>query len=129
MNKFQTNYELFEVEPVKMDDELITEQTGYRTTKEIVEGMVMAGERLSDYRHGELDNFDEEYDEKQEPAQVYENDPVELENAVQRNVMRYRGKKKEVSDAQTDKVLEKDGKTDEKVGKADAEKPDVPVQE
>jgi hypothetical protein len=83
---------------VEVSQELITEQTGYRTTKEIVEGMIQAGRQLSDYRHGLLDNFDEEYDESQECGLVYENDPVELQNAVERNVMRMRGKKTEVTE-------------------------------
>jgi hypothetical protein len=121
--KFQSNYDHEIFEPVEVDDELITEQTGYRTTKEIVEGMVMAGQRLSDYRHGILDNFDEDYDDEQDPAVVYENDPVELKDAVQRNVMRYRGKKKEVPDVEEETEgdeMQQQGEVSKK--KADVEK-------
>ena len=95
---FQTNYKHNEFPAVEVSDELITEQTGYRSTKEIVEGMVLAGQRLSDYRHGMLDNFDEEYDESQEPAYPYEVDPVDIQDAVERRQVRYRTQKEEVSD-------------------------------
>ena len=60
--------------------------------------MVLAGQRLSDYRHGVLDNFDEEYDESQEAGLVYENDPVDLQSAVERRYMRYRAQKGDVSE-------------------------------
>jgi len=107
---FQTNYAKKEYAPVPMSKELITEQTGYRTTKEIVEGMVLAGQRLSDYRHGMLDNFDEEYDESQEANEVYMDDPVDIQNAVERNVMRFRGEKKEVSDEPSNEGVKGDSK-------------------
>jgi hypothetical protein len=98
---FQTNYNLFEkyFEPVEVSQEVITEQTGFRSTKEIVESMVMAGQRLSDYRHGILDNYAEDYDEEQEAGVAYERDPVDLADAVQSRQMRFRVGKKEVMDA------------------------------
>ena len=120
--KFRTNYCKEPDAPIRMSEELITEQTGYRTTKEIVEGMVLAGQRLSDYRHGILDNFDEEYDETQDTAVVYEKDPVDLQNLLEARHVRYRGEKKEVSDNLTENVEEKEepkevkpeGETEEK---------------
>ena len=95
---FQTNYKRMDFMPVIMSSELITEQTGYRSTKEIVEGMVLAGQRLSDYRHGILDNMDEEYDEEQEAASPYENDPVDLQSAVEQSVMRFKAENKGVNE-------------------------------
>ena len=90
---FKTHYNYKIVKPVKMSDLLITEQTGYRTTKEIVEGMTLAGQRLNDYRHGMLDNYDEEYDESQEAETPYEVDPVVLGEKVLRR-MRYKNENK-----------------------------------
>lgn len=84
--KFHYNYE--REAPPKMSDELITEQTGYRTTKQIVEGMLLAGERLNDYRHSELDNYDED-DDDLEARFAYERDRVEELESIQRTI-RYR---------------------------------------
>jgi len=66
---------------VVMDDEEIAEQTGYRSTKEIVESMMLAGQRLEDYRAGLLDQMDEE-DDNQLMISPYEQDPVDIEKNV-----------------------------------------------
>lgn len=67
----------------KMSDEVITEQTGYMTTKQLVEQMVLAGKRLYDYRHGLLDaelpeGVDDTDDiENQDIYPVYQRDLVD----------------------------------------------------
>ena len=105
---FITNYgKKHDYQPVTMSQELITEQTGYRTTKEIVEGMVLAGQRLSDYRHGMLDNMSEDYDEEQDAIETYMDDPVDLQNAVETRVMRYRAEKEEVTEKEESPKEEK----------------------
>lgn len=90
--KVNTSYNMEPTAGVEMSDELITEQTGYRSTKQIVEGMILAGQRLEDYRHGRLDEFLEE--NYQEPIERYERDPVEEEADIVRK-LRYRSVRNE----------------------------------
>jgi deoxyribodipyrimidine photolyase len=98
-----------------MSQELITEQTGYRTTKEMVEALMLAGEQLYEYRHEQLDNLDEEYDENQDPAVVYEKDPVELSEAIEKRYVRYREQKEVISEKEKDKMeIEQEEKQHEK---------------
>lgn len=69
---------------VELSDELVTEQAGYRTTHEIVEGMLRNGERLEAYRLGQLDNYydDESLDDDQYPESRYDDDPVDIRESV-----------------------------------------------
>jgi hypothetical protein len=103
---FNTNYNIKQEKPIEVSQELKTEQTGYRSTKEMVESLILSGEKLYEYRHGLLDNTDEEHDESQDPAVVYEQDPVELTEAVEQRYMRFRGEKKEGTDEKDVQILQ-----------------------
>lgn len=81
-NNFPNNYNRRPkpIASAQDSDNIITEQTGYLSTKQLVENMVLAGKRLYDYRHGLLDveGVDsDEYDEDQEAARPYERDLVD----------------------------------------------------
>jgi len=89
---FTTHYNYKPVKSIEMSAELIAEQTGWMTNKELVERMVLAGERLDDFRHSQLDNYDEDYDDVQSARKAYEEDPVEL--AEELKSMRFREPKK-----------------------------------
>lgn len=59
---------------VNMDQTEFAEQTGYLTTRQLVERFMESGRRLSSYRKGFLD-FDEDDDyEDQEAADIYDYD-------------------------------------------------------
>jgi len=83
---------------VEMSGEEITEQTGYRSTKEIVEGMMLAGQRLEDFRAGMLDQVDEENDD-QVMTGPYEKDPVEIERVYNVYMQRKKRLKMEAENA------------------------------
>lgn len=77
-------------------ENIITEQTGYLTTKQLVENMVLAGKRLYDYRHGLLDVEDvdsDDYDEEQDAASPYEHDMVDEAIDIQSKMERKASKK------------------------------------
>ena len=100
---FITHYNYEPIKGAKVSDELIAEQTGFQSNKQIIEGMMQAGERLENYRHGLLDNYEEyesdeeEYrEEDREPSQRYDMDPVDLQTEILR--MRFRTPKDEVID-------------------------------
>lgn len=69
----------FKNEPVgiPLDETLITEQTGFRSTQEMVESFVLAGRRLEDMRHG-LNEGTEEVDLDGPTVNHYETDPVDV---------------------------------------------------
>lgn len=81
-NKFPNNYNRRPraVSTAQDSGNIITEQTGYLSTQQLVENMVLAGKRLYDYRHGLLDVEgvgDEDYDEEQDASMPYERDLVD----------------------------------------------------
>lgn len=98
-NNFPNNYTR-RPKPVatKQDsDNIVTEQTGYLSTKQLVENMVLAGKRLYDYRHGVLDVEgvgDEDYDEDQDAAVPYERDLVDESMDIDRKFEKRESSKK-----------------------------------
>lgn len=81
---FRSNYTNHpEIVSVEQSDEIITEQSGYMSTKEMVERLVLAGQRLYDYRHGILDlerqtgAEDDDDVEDQMESSPYDEDPVD----------------------------------------------------
>lgn len=106
------------VVPPLMSDEVITEQTGYMTTKQLVEQMVLAGKRLYDYRHGLLDAEiqegadDDESVEEQDMYPVYEGDMVDealrIDNAVKERAEKKARKEAESELQKGEKVVKTD---------------------
>lgn len=87
---FVTRYNYVQTKPVELSDELITEQTGYMSTKEQVERLLLAGERLDAYRHGILDEYDDVDDDEKEAENIYDDEPVHLQERSERLVERLR---------------------------------------
>lgn len=102
--EFQSNYKNRpERAPVILDGEVITEQTGYMSTEALVNQMVLAGQRLYDYRHGLLDlerdamqGEDDEEVEDQMPSSPYERDLVDQARVID-DELEYRDIKKKAS--------------------------------
>jgi hypothetical protein len=114
MIEFTTKYNYKPVEGVTMSDELITEQTGYRETSEIVESMILAGQRLAAYRHDELDNYDEDYDD-QFPIEIYDKDIVDARDEIVSRIrfideQKKREKIEEKTDIKTKDITKEDEK-------------------
>lgn len=105
--KFAGNYKDKPAVPaVTVSEAVITEQTGYMTTKQLVEQMVLAGQRLYDYRHGLLDhdvdqgmeNDEEDFD--QPPSRPYDRDMVEEQEDIEERLYEQQNKKAEKSAVQ-----------------------------
>ncbi|QCS36911.1 hypothetical protein [Tortoise microvirus 24] len=119
--EFQSNYKNRpERAPVILDGEVITEQTGYMSTEALVNQMVLAGQRLYDYRHGLLDiernmigDEDDEEVEDQMPSNPYERDLVDQARVID-DEFAYRDAKKKAS------------QKDEKAPTSDVETPPGP---
>lgn len=87
--KLQSKYRMQKIPDVIMSDELITEQNGYMSVKDQVERLLLAGQRLDALRYSELDAYydsEDPDDENQDAFTVYEQDPVELQEAVERRL-------------------------------------------
>lgn len=95
-NNFPNNYTRRPkpVASAQDSENIITEQTGYMSTQQLVENMVLAGKRLHDYRHGLLDvqgdEEDDSYDEEQDAAVPYERDLVDEAIDVEQKVVEKR---------------------------------------
>lgn len=97
---FRSNYiDHPPVVSVEQSPEIITEQSGYMSTKEMVERAVLAGQRLYDYRHGILDmerdyssDDSDEIDDQMESC-PYDEDPVDASIRLDSEIL-YRGSKK-----------------------------------
>lgn len=95
---------------VQVSDELITEQSGIRSVKEMVEQMLTAGQSLTEFRNAELENFQPtDYDDLQhetyEEIKRYEGDMVEEEQNIKRR-MRFYEEKKVQSNTENEEQLE-----------------------
>lgn len=113
---FSTNYRYKPSRgDTEMSDELITEQTGYMSTEQLVHQMVLAGQRLYDYRHGlldierELGEEDDEEVENQYAGSPYAGDPVDEEAKIKSEIL-YRESRKKPS-----QTNEKDATSDSTV--------------
>lgn len=93
---FRNRFNRPEYKGVEMLDHVVTEQNGYVSTEEQVERMILAGERLRQYRLGILDAYDREGvdEEEQLPIDRYEKDMVDAEEEIVRH-MRFVETKKE----------------------------------
>lgn len=102
--EFHSNYKNRpERVPVVLDGEVITEQTGYMSTEALVNQMVLAGQRLYDYRHGLLDierdmigDEDDDEVEDQMASSPYERDLVDQARVID-DEFAYRETKKKAS--------------------------------
>lgn len=91
-NKFP---EIYEEEDfgIELDDETLTEQNGYVTTKQMVESMINAGERLNDARMlTEPDDDDDPYN----PVEYGLSDPVDAAEKIAQNKYFYEQRKKDL---------------------------------
>lgn len=113
--KFAGNYKDKPVVPaVTVSEAVITEQTGYMTTKQLVEQMVLAGQRLYDYRHGLLDhdvdqgqeNDEEDFD--QPPSRPYERDMVEEQEDIEERLYDRQNKKSKEATAEQEEQSPED---------------------
>lgn len=101
------------VEP-EMSSKVITEQTGYMSTKELVEQMVLAGQRLYDYRHGLLDyekyegQEDDSEDFNQDASPVYEKDLVEEALEIEEKIEAVQEKRESLSSKKDVKQVDGD---------------------
>jgi len=63
MEKFKTQYDKNDIVKEKNSGEIITEQAGYIPSQIQIENMILAGQRLDNYRKEQFDLNDEDFDE------------------------------------------------------------------
>jgi len=105
---FNNPYEWKDNGPEVNSGELITEQAGYISPKEQIEGMIMAGERLAEYRREMFDIGRDEEDDGTflDPTRAPNYDLVDAQRDAERLKKKLAKKKAQKEKTETEKLVD-----------------------